>query len=86
MNLAVLSALGMTDIHAMNKLKVMLGGVINGVATVTFVLTKAIPIVPRNCRSPGSRPPGWHGHDHLFLLARLPLADLRSTGPERRMV
>lgn len=42
MNLAMLSALGMTDIHAMNKLKVMLGGVINGVASVTFILTKAI--------------------------------------------
>lgn len=42
MNLAMLSALGMTDIHAMNKLKVRLGGVINGVATVTFVVTKAI--------------------------------------------
>lgn len=42
MNLAMLSALGMTDIHAMNKLKVMLGGVINGVATVTFIATKAI--------------------------------------------
>jgi uncharacterized membrane protein YfcA len=42
MNLAMLSALGMTDIHAMNKLKVMLGGVINGVATITFITTKAI--------------------------------------------
>lgn len=42
MNLAMLSALGMTDIHAMNKLKVMLGGVINGVATATFIATKAI--------------------------------------------
>ncbi len=42
MNLAMLSALGMTDIHAMNKLKVILGGVINGVATVTFIATKAI--------------------------------------------
>ena len=42
MNLAMLAALGMTDIHAMNKLKVRLGGVINGVATVTFVITKAI--------------------------------------------
>ena len=37
MNLAMLAALGMTDIHAMNKLKVMLGGVINGVATVAFI-------------------------------------------------
>src|SRR5207253_281806 len=42
MNLAMLSALGMTDIHAMNKLKVILGGVINGVATVTFIASKAI--------------------------------------------
>ena len=42
MNLAMLAALGMSDIHAMNKLKVRLGGVINGVATVTFVATKAI--------------------------------------------
>lgn len=42
MNLAMLAALGMTDIHAMNKLKVILGGVINGVATVTFIATGAI--------------------------------------------
>jgi uncharacterized membrane protein YfcA len=37
MNLAMLAALGMTDIHAMNKLKVLLGGIINGVATIAFV-------------------------------------------------
>ena len=42
MNLAMLAAMGMTDIHAMNKLKVLLGGVINGVAAVTFVITRAI--------------------------------------------
>ncbi len=42
MNLAMLAALGMTDIHAMNKLKVVLGGVINGVATITFVVTGMI--------------------------------------------
>ncbi len=42
MNLAMLAALGMTDIHAMNKLKVILGGVINGVATLTFIVTRAI--------------------------------------------
>jgi hypothetical protein len=42
MNLAMLAALGMTDIHAMNALKVVLGGVINGVATITFVVTRAI--------------------------------------------
>ncbi len=42
MNLAMLAALGMTDIHAMNKLKVRLGSVINGVATVTFIATRTI--------------------------------------------
>jgi uncharacterized membrane protein YfcA len=42
MNLAMLAALGMTDIHAMNKLKVLLGGIINGVAAATFIITKAI--------------------------------------------
>ncbi len=42
MNLAMLSALGMTDIHAMNALKVVLSGVINGVATFTFIATGAI--------------------------------------------
>jgi uncharacterized membrane protein YfcA len=42
MNLAMLAALGMTDIHEMNALKVVLGGVINGVAAITFVATGAI--------------------------------------------
>jgi len=42
MNLAMLAAIGMTEMHAMNALKVVLGGFINGVATVTFVVTGAI--------------------------------------------
>ncbi len=42
MNLAMLAAMGMTDIHEMNALKVVLGGVINGVAAATFVMTRAI--------------------------------------------
>jgi uncharacterized membrane protein YfcA len=42
MNLAMLAALGMNDIHAMNALKVVLGGVINGVATLTFIASGAI--------------------------------------------
>jgi uncharacterized protein len=41
-NLAMLSVLGMTDIHEMNALKVVLGVVINGVATMTFVASGAI--------------------------------------------
>ena len=42
MNLAMLAALGMTDIHAMNALKVVLSGVINGVAIVMFIAKGAI--------------------------------------------
>jgi uncharacterized protein len=42
MNLAMLAAVGMTDMHAMNALKVVLGGVINGVATFTFIVTGAL--------------------------------------------
>jgi uncharacterized membrane protein YfcA len=41
-NLAMLAALGMTDIHSMNALKVALGAVINGVAVVTFIAARAI--------------------------------------------
>jgi uncharacterized membrane protein YfcA len=42
LNLAMLAALGMTDIHAMNALKVVLGAVINGVAVVMFIVNKAV--------------------------------------------
>ena len=41
-NLAMLAALGMTDIHAMNALKVVLGGIINGIAVVTFIVAGAV--------------------------------------------
>lgn len=40
--LAMLAVLGMTDIHAMNALKSLMGFVINGVAVVTFVLARAV--------------------------------------------
>jgi len=42
MNLAMFAALGMTDIHEMNALKLILVTVINGVATATFVVTGSI--------------------------------------------
>jgi uncharacterized membrane protein YfcA len=42
MNLAMLAALGMTDIHAMNALKILFGAVINGVATIAFIATGII--------------------------------------------
>jgi uncharacterized protein len=40
--LAMLAALGMTDIHAMNALKSVMGFVINGVAVVVFVVERAV--------------------------------------------
>ncbi len=42
MNLAMLAALGMTDIHAMNALKTTLGMAINGIAVLTFVVAGAV--------------------------------------------
>jgi uncharacterized protein len=41
-NLAMLAAVGMTDIHAMNALKSILGAVINGVAALVFAVKGAI--------------------------------------------
>ena len=40
--LAMLATLGMTDIHAMNALKSVMGFVINGVAVVTFIVASAV--------------------------------------------
>jgi hypothetical protein len=40
--LAMLATLGMTDIHAMNALKSVMGFVINGIAVVTFIVARAI--------------------------------------------
>lgn len=42
MNLAMLAAIGMTDIHAMNAMKVLLGGIINGTAVVAFIFAHAV--------------------------------------------
>jgi len=40
--LAMLATLGMTDIHAMNALKSVMGFVINGAAVVTFIVGRAV--------------------------------------------
>lgn len=40
--LAMLAALGMTDIHAMNALKSVMGFVINGIAVVVFIAERAV--------------------------------------------
>ena len=41
-NLAMLAAIGMTDIHAMNALKSVLGSAINGVAVIVFIAKGAV--------------------------------------------
>jgi uncharacterized protein len=41
-NLAMFAAVGMTDIHAMNALKSVLGMAINGVAVLVFILKGAV--------------------------------------------
>ena len=41
-NLAMLAAIGMTDIHAMNALKSVLGSAINGVAVLVFIIKGAV--------------------------------------------
>jgi hypothetical protein len=41
-NLAMLAAIGMTDIHEMNALKSVLGSAINGVAVIVFILKGAV--------------------------------------------
>jgi uncharacterized membrane protein YfcA len=40
--LALLAALGMSDIHDMNALKIILTTIINGVAVVTFIAARAV--------------------------------------------
>jgi uncharacterized membrane protein YfcA len=46
MMLAILSILGMTDIHRMNAMKTVLGALVNGVAVVLFVLAGAVAWAP----------------------------------------
>jgi hypothetical protein len=41
-NLAMLAAIGMTDIHEMNALKSVLGSAINGVAVIVFIVKGAV--------------------------------------------
>jgi uncharacterized membrane protein YfcA len=61
MNLAMLAVLGMTDIHAMNALKVILGGIINAMAVVTFTLAKAVAWKPGVVMIAGAIVGGYFG-------------------------
>jgi uncharacterized membrane protein YfcA len=61
MNLAMLAALGMTDIHAMNALKVVLGGIINAMAVVTFAVAGAVAWRPGILMIAGAIVGGYFG-------------------------
>ena len=63
--LAMLAALGMTDIHAMNALKSVMGFVINGVAVVTFIVCARGVLEAR------------HRHDRRRNRRRIPWRPLR---------
>jgi uncharacterized membrane protein YfcA len=75
MNLAMLAVLGMTDIHAMNALKVVLGGIINGVAVVTFILAGAVAWKPGVIMTAGAIAGGYFGAHYA---QKLPQAWIRA--------
>jgi len=59
--LAMLAALGMTDIHAMNALKSVLGFVINGVAVIAFISAGAVYWKPGTVMIIGAVAGGYFG-------------------------
>jgi uncharacterized membrane protein YfcA len=61
MMLAVLSLLGMTDIHRMNSLKAVLGTLVNGVAVVAFIVAGAVAWAPAAVMVVGGIAGGYAG-------------------------
>jgi uncharacterized protein len=61
MVLAVLSLLGMTDIHRMNSLKAVLAALVNGVAVIAFVLAGAVAWAPAGVMIVGGIGGGYAG-------------------------
>jgi uncharacterized membrane protein YfcA len=61
MMLATLSLMGMTNIHAMNGLKTVLGTVINGVAVVAFIVAGAVTWGPGLVMIVGATAGGYAG-------------------------
>ena len=61
MMLAILSVLGMADIHRMNALKTLLGALINGVAVVAFVVAGAVAWAPAAVMIAGGITGGYAG-------------------------
>jgi uncharacterized protein len=66
--LAMLAALGMTDIHAMNALKSVMGWVINGVAVITFIVAKAVYWKQGGVMIAGSLLGGYFGAHYALKL------------------
>ena len=75
LNLAMLAAVGMTDIHAMNALKVVLAGIINGVAVITFIWYGAVVWKPGIVVTVGALIGGYFGAHYA---QKLPPAWIRA--------
>jgi uncharacterized membrane protein YfcA len=75
MNLAMLAALGMTDIHAMNALKVVLAGIINAMAVITFIVAGAVAWKPGIIMIVGAILGGYFGAHYA---QKLPQAWIRT--------
>ena len=75
LNLAMLAAVGMTDIHAMNALKVVLAGIINGVAVITFIRYGAVVWKPGGVVTVGAIIGGYFGAHYA---QKLPPAWIRA--------
>ena len=69
MNLAMLSAIGMTDIHAMNALKTVLGSVINGVAVLAFIAAHVVYWVKGTVMIAGALVGGYFGAHYAQKLS-----------------
>jgi hypothetical protein len=72
--LAMLAALGMTNIHAMNALKSVMGFVINGVAVLTFIVARAVYWKPGLVMIAGGIAGGYLGAHYA---QKLPPASIR---------
>jgi uncharacterized protein len=75
LNLAMLAAIGMTDIHAMNALRIVLVGIINGIAVITFILAGAVAWKQGSVMIVGAVFGGYFGAHYA---QRLPPAWLRA--------
>jgi len=69
-NLAMLAAVGMTDIHEMNALKSVLGMAINGVAVVVFIVKGAVYWPQAGVMIAGAVAGGYFGAHYSLRLAQ----------------